>query len=219
MKLKQTLLLTLSVLLLLTACSSTNNTEKEVDPNFIGDIEPIQLENIMCIRESFGNLKPLELEVYFIPRTNIIEAYFRDGINEYCILFEGNEREAFSEGIELYAKDILKYKEDPRSALPVRDSTRDNYYTEGTMSVSWGVIGLAHNNTTTFQTNYEYLEPNKPYLELMVESTKDSDEDTINSPVVRLYFSPTHLETLMEELSQERLVGLVREKEEEAFAF
>ena len=220
MNLKHILLLAFSIMLILTSCTSTKNVEETIpDPNFIGDIDPIQLDNIMCIRQSFGKLKPAELEVYFIPRTNIIEVYFRDGMNEYCILFNETERNVFAEGIILYAQDILKYREDPRSALPEREATRKNYYTEGTMSVSWGVIGLPHNNTTTFQTNYEYLEQNKPYFELMVESTQDSEDDTTNSPVVRLYFSPTHLETLMEELSQERLVGLVREKEEEAFAF
>ena len=219
MKLKNILYLILCVSLLLTACTSTKTEKPIPDPNFIADFDPIQLDNIMCIQESFGKIKPIELEAYFIPRANIIEVHFKKGMNNICFLFDSQEREKLFEGITLYASDIEKYREDSRTALPAREATRDNYYTEGTMSIAWGVIGFPHNNTTTFQTNYKYLETNKPYFELKAERTTAKDDPDIYSPNTRIYFSPTHLETLCENMAQETLQALVDEKLEEAFAF
>ncbi len=208
----------LFVLMLFTSCESTP-TEPVEDPNFIGDFDPIQLENILCLRDSFGKLTPTEVRLYFIPRTNVVEMYLRDGMTAYVLLFEGDERKQLLEGIELYANAYASYVEGDKSALEEREPNRDNYFNEGDMSVAWGVASTARNNSTTFQTNYKYLEVNRPYFELMVEKTKDKDNASVFSPVLRLYFSPTHLETLLERIDQENLELLVKELEEEAFAF
>lgn len=217
MKLKHILLLT-SLLVLFTSCASTKS-EEPVDPNYLADIGPIQLENIMCIRTSFGNLKPTELEAYFRPRDNIIEIYFRDGMNKFCILFESHERKSLFEGIDMYAEDIQKFKDGDHTALPERDATRKNYYTTNTMSVSWGVMGLARNAITDLYTNYEYLEENKPYFQLKVDTVEDPKEPGVYCPTVNLYFSPVHLENLYEIMSQDALQALVDARMEEAFAF
>ncbi len=219
MKMKNAVLLLVCVAMwLFFSCESTPEQAEE-DPNFIGDFGPIQLENILCLRESFGKLTPTEIETYFIPRTNIVEMYLRDGMTAYVLLFEGEERTQVEEGITMYAKEYSAYLDGDDSALVEREPTRKNFFNEGTMSVSWGVVSATRNNTTTFQTNYKYLEKNKPYFELMVEKTTDSGDSSIYSPVLRLYFSPTHLETIMEQLNQEALVQLVQELEDEAFAF
>ena len=218
MKLKHILPLAMCITLLFSACTTTKKVI-EPDPNYIGNFEPIQLDNILCIQESMGKLQPLELETYFIPRTNNVEIYFRKGLNNICIIFEVDERKGVYEGIMQYAEDIALYMDGNKNALPEREATRSNYYTEGTASIAWGVMGLSRNNTTTYQTNYQYLEQNKPYFELMIEKTIDKNDGSTYSPVTRIYFSPTHLENLLETLSQEALVALVKDKEAEAFAF
>lgn len=53
------------------SCTSTKETE--VDPNFLGDYEPIQLENAMGWVTLFDKEKPKEIELYFVPRTNRVE--------------------------------------------------------------------------------------------------------------------------------------------------
>jgi len=203
---------------LLASCASAPRVIEE-DPNYLGDFNPIQLEDAMCIRESFGNLKPTEIRLFFVPRTNTIEAYLRDGMTAYILLFESEERQDFIDGITSYGEAYAAYAEGDTSTLIERDPTRKNYFNTGTMSVSWGVASAARNNTTTFQTNYKYLEPNKPYFELMVDATKDSDNSTVMSPVLRLYFSPTQLETLLEQINQANLQQLVDNLEEAAFTF
>ncbi len=212
------LITVLLIMVLLVACESTP-THVEEDPNFIGDFDPIQLENLICLRESFGKGSPTEIRAFFIPRTNIVELYLRDGMTTYVLLFEGDERKQLFEGIEMYSTAYNSYAEGNRNAMEEREPNRKNNFNDGTMSVSWGVAGPTRNNTTTFQTNYKYLEQNRPYFELLVEKTADKDERNIYSPVLRLYFSPTHLETLHEQLNQEYLEYLVSELENEAFAF
>ncbi len=219
MKLHYTALLILVfTIFLFSSCESTPSEPIE-DPNFIGDFDPIQLENVLCLRESFGKLTPTEIRLYFVPRTNIVEMYLRDGMTAYVLLFEGDERKQLFEGIDMYAKAYASYQEGNKIALDVREPDRKNYFNEGDMSVSWGVASTARNNTTTFQTNYKYLEENRPYFELLVEKTKDKDNASVFSPVLRLYFSPTHLENLLYTLNQENLELLVEELEAEAFAF
>ncbi len=211
-------LLSLFAFLFLISCTSTP-VEVEEDPNFIGDYGPIQLENIICLRETMGNLTPTEIEVYFIPRTNIVEMYLRDGMTSYVLLFEGDERKQIYEGITMYADAYAAYSEGNKEALEVREPNRKNYFNEGTMSVSWGVASAARNNTTTFQTNYKYLEKNRPYFEFMVEKTRDKGSSDVYSPVLRLYFSPTHLENLLALLDQNSLEAIVADLEAEAFSF
>ncbi len=217
MKLKHILLLTF-LPVLFASCASTKS-EKPIDPNYIADLNPIELEDIMCIRTSFGNLKPTELEAYFIPRTNIVEIYFKDGLNKFCILFESHEREALFAGIDMYGEDIIKFKEGDTSVLEEREPTRKNYYTTSTMSVSWGVMGLSRNAITDLYTNYEYIEKDKPYFLLKVDSGEDLKETGAYSPAIELYFSQPHLEHLYEIMSQDALQALVDAKIEEAFAF
>ena len=61
--------LCLGCVLLLFSCSSTKK-DVEQDPDFLGDYEPIQLENAMGWVTLFGKEKPKEIELYFVPRTN-----------------------------------------------------------------------------------------------------------------------------------------------------
>lgn len=182
--------------LLCTSCLTTSSTQ-EVNPNFIGDFDPIQLSNGIWLRESMGSLKPVEVRLFFVPRTNIIEAYLRDGMTTYVLLFEGHERMQVAEGIDLYAVAYAAHTEGDKTALPIREPNRKNYFNTGTMSVSWGLINSVRNNTTIFQTNYKYFDGDKPYFEILVETTKDKDEPSVVSAPLRLYFSPANLEALL----------------------
>lgn len=208
----------LALAILLASCASIPS-EPEIDPNFLGDLNPIQLEDVICVRESLGSLKATEVRLFFIPRTNIIEAYLRDGMTAYVLLFESEDRQNFIDGIMTYGKAYATYTDGDTSTLPEREANRSNYFNTGTMSVSWGVAAPVRNNTTTFQTNYKYLEPNKPYFELLVETTKDADDSSMSSPVLRLYFAPAQLELLLEQIDQANLQQLVDDLEEAAFAF
>lgn len=203
---------------LFASCASAPKVVED-DPNFLGDFNPIQLDDVLCIRETLGSLKPTEIRLFFVPRSNVVEAYLRDGMTAYVLLFEGEERQGLIDGITSYGEAYAAYVDGDTSTLPEREPNRKNYGNTGTMSVSWGVASTARNNTTTFQTNYKYLEPNKPYFELLVETTKDKGNTTSVSPVLRLYFSPTQLDVLLEQIDQVNLQQLVDDLQTAAFAF
>ena len=55
--------------------------EIETEPAFLGDFDPVRLENVMALRSVLGKIKPTEIRLYLVPRTNVVEAHFRDGAN------------------------------------------------------------------------------------------------------------------------------------------
>ncbi len=217
MKIKTIMILVVSIFIL-TACETTPKVVEE-DPNFIGNFDPIQLENLICVRESLGGIVPTEIRLYFIPRTNNVEMYLRDGMTTYVLILGEEERQQLFDGVYMYADSYAAYSDGDDASLVNRDATRKNSFNTGTMSVSWGVVSTSRNNTTVFYTNYKFLEEDRPYFELLVDKTKDKENASVYSPVLRLYFSPTHLEKMLDLLGQENLEQMIAELEAEAFAF
>ena len=207
------LMMCLSIMVSFLGCASKNVQEEVVDPNFIGDFGPIQLENAFAVKSGLSGIKALEMEMYFIPRTNNVECYFRDGVNKICLILSPENRFQVEEAVIEYMNNYQNM------SLSTDKPTRKNAYTTGETNISWGVMGLARNADTNLRTNHEFLEENKPYFKITIESAPDNEDDSTYSPTVELYFSPAHLEELFRILNQDTLVEMVREKEAEAFKF
>ena len=190
----------------------------EADPNFIGDFDPIRLEDAMALRKVFGKIKPTVLRLYFVPRTNIVEAHFRDGMNT-LLMFDENARNTIGEAGALYAASYGDYSSGNANAMPVRKPTKKNVFNTGSVSVAWGVTAAARNGKSSFRTNYEFLEKNKPYFLLTAEPADDKEDSSAQSPAVHLYFSPSQLESLFEITGREALCEQVDELNKKAFTF
>ncbi|WP_428769697.1 hypothetical protein V1L52_11200 [Treponema sp. HNW] len=195
------------------------SAEQSADPDFLGDFDPIRLENVMALRSVFGKVKPTEIRLYFVPRTNIVEAHLRDGMNAVVLMFTAEQRRTLAQGIELYGNAYAEYAGGNRAAMPERKPNRKSSFNRGELSIAWGVIGLARTAETEFRTNYEYLEKGKPYFMLTAESADSSEDSSIQSPRVDLYFSPAQLQTLLEVTEQASLQKQVDILNEKAFAF
>ena len=191
----------------------------EADPNFIGDFDPIRLEDAMALRKVFGKIKPTVLRLYFVPRTNIVEAHFRDGMNAFVLMFDENARNTIGEAGALYAASYGDYSSGTANAMPVRKPTKKNVFNTGSVSVAWGVTAAARNGKSSFRTNYEFLEKNKPYFLLTVEAAVDKEDSSTQSPPVNLYFSPSQLEALFEITDKDALREQVDELNKKAFTF
>ena len=83
----------LGVLMVVLLCSCASTKERVDDPDFLGDYEPMQLEDVMGWVTLFGNEKPKEIELFFVPRTNRVEMYFRDLQNRICIVLSPEHRQ------------------------------------------------------------------------------------------------------------------------------
>ena len=191
----------------------------EADPNFIGDFDPIRLEDAMALRTVMGKIKPTVLRLYFVPRTNIVEAHFRDGINAFVLMFDEDARNTIGEAGALYAASYGDYSSGNAGAMPVRKPIKQNAFNTGNVSVAWGVTSTARNGESSFRTNYEFLEKNKPYFLLTVEAAVDKEDSSTQSPPVNLYFSPSQLEALFEITGKDVLREQVDELNKKAFTF
>lgn len=205
----------LCVLCVLTlfSCSSTKK-EVEQDPNFLGDYKPIQLENAMGWVTLFGKEKPKEIELYFVPRTNRVEMYFRDLQNRVCIILTPEHRQMMTEAA------LQFMTEQEAGNMPDRKANSKNYYAQTTCTVAWGVTGVGRvTNKAKLQFNYEYFNDKRPYFLMKALPAPDREENDVYSPTVEVYFSPAQLEALYEILNQEALQALVDELDERVYAY
>ena len=193
--------------------------EIETEPACLGDFDPVRLENVMALRSMFGKIKPTEIRLYFVPRTNVVEAHFRDGMNAVVLMFTAKQRRSLAEAIDLYTKAYAEYTDGNRAAMPDRKPGRKNAFTRGELSVAWGVLGTARTAETEFRTNYEYLEKGKPYFMLTAERADAFDGSNTQSPLVNLYFSPSQLKALSEITRQDVLQKTVDILNEKAYDF
>lgn len=207
----------IAVSLSIVSCASlSKKTVKQKTETFAGDFDPIELGTIMSVSNSvFSGVKPREITIWYIPRNNNIEWYFSDSIDKVALVIPYKTRKNLDEAVQKY---MTSYNEGLAS-LPERSPTKKNYYTTGSISVSWGVLGAGRNGTATYTTNYEYLEPNKPYFVLTINSAKDESDTGVYSNQMKLYFSPAQLEAFYEKMSDESLELIISEKEKQAAAF
>lgn len=188
---------------LLVSCTSTPKTQT-ADPNFIGDFDPIQLETVITRTIMFGKEKPVELELYFIPRTNIVEMYYRDFANKICLMMTPEQRRL----LRLAAADFSLKAE--AGVLENRKPTSKNAYSETNASVAWGVTGVARvSEKAKLQLNYEYLSDGRPYFTVKLVPGPDKNDSTVYSPSSTLYMSPTQVQTLCEVIDQDVLQAMV----------
>ncbi|AEE17494.1 hypothetical protein [Treponema brennaborense] len=204
--------LAISVVLLSSCLSSSKKTAAD-DPNFLGDFNPIQLENGMALTSLFGNTKPKELEIYLIPRTNIVEIYFRDMANKVCLILEQKQRDM----IQQSALQFLEGAEN--GTLADYKPSAKNAYAETTCSLGWGVTGVARvTEKAVAQFNHEYLD-GKPYYLVRLLPGPDTADSEVYSPKVELYFSPAQLRDFCAAIDQSALQALVDEREAKAYAY
>lgn len=202
----------LSVLTLF-SCSSTKK-EVEPDPDFLGDYEPIQLENAMGWVTLFGKEKPKEIELHFVPRTNRVEMYFRDLQNRVCIILTPEHRQMMTDAA------LQFMAEQEAGNMPDRKANAKNSYSQAVCTVGWGVTGIARTtNKSKLQFNYEYFNDKRPYFLIKALPAPDREEPDVYSPTIEVYFSPAQLEALYEILNQEALQALVNELDEKAYAY
>ena len=211
--------LTAACALVFGSCAHTAVKSEQPDPDFLGDFDPIRLEDVMALRNSFGKIKPAQLRMYFVPRTNIVEVHLRDGANAFVLMFDQSARQTLREAISLYAQAYERYGSGEHKAMEVRKPTAKNAFNRGPLSVAWGVLGTARSGSTHFRTNYEFLEKGKPYFLFTAEPADDRDASDVQSPALKLYFSPSQLETLLAVIDEQALRSEVDTLNEKAFTF
>lgn len=201
------------LLVSLWGCATTSK-EPVVDPNFLGDYDPIQLENVMAWYNFFGKEKPKELEMYFVPRTNNVEIYYREGQNKVCVILSQEQREQLKEVAALFTEGV------EAGTLEDRKPTTKNAYYKSTCSVGWGVLGIGRvTEKSRLEYNHKYLKDGKVYLSVRAYPAADKNDSSVYSPDIELFFSPSQLETLFAQIDQSVLQARVDELNAQAYEY
>ncbi len=209
-----TILITISLLSLFTACASKQKAPKERNEHYIADVNPFIVDTFhLYTSKNIGKPTISDFTVYFAPKTNYIMLSTKIGINFIRIDFSYEERKAFLE-----AKDI--YIESYNSGTITKEKpTKKNAYSKGNIGISWGAAGLANYVDTTYKTHAYYLEPDKPYFRISIEPAEEEGNEHVYSPSFCIYISPSQWESIIEACNQDHLVALTDEILNQANAF
>ena len=179
---------------------------------FLGEFDPQRLPETMVLYNSFGKLKPRNLEkTYLIPRTNMVEIHFRDNINDICIILPEASRHAIISAADQFYKDV--------EAESIRDEkpTDKNAYASMKCDFWWGVASPVYGAENTKMLANTKIVEGKAYFVLRVPSAEGTDkQNRAFSPYTELYFTPAQLHDFCDIIEQEYLVDLVSTLQEKA---
>ena len=211
---KKFTLLTIVIVLLFSCCATKKILPKERNESFIADINAFDIDtfHLYASSSNIGKIKISDFDVSFAPRSNYLIVTGRVGVNAVRIAFSYEERKSLLEAKKVY---IDAYEQ---NIIPDEKPTKKNKYSQGTVSVEWGVAGFAHDVETTYITNAQYLEKDKPYFRILFNQS-ESEADKVYSPKISIYISPSQWEKIIEACNQEHLVDLTDKILEEANAF
>lgn len=185
------------------SCASSKTTS---NPNYLGDFDPVLLETVDARVVHVNADKPKELEVYFAPRTNCVEVYFRDLANKICVVLAPEHRTLLLEATASFMESA------EAGTLADRRPTKKNSYSETKCSISWGMLGMGNKaKNARIQYNYKYLADGNPYFLFRLLPGTEVNQPSTHSPAADIFFSPAELEAFCAILSQENLQAVVDE--------
>ena len=214
MKKKLITTITLCIIILFSSCASKQKVIRERSESFIADINSFEVATFhLYTTLGMGKPKISDFYVRFAPRTNYLYAKARIVIDVIEIGFSYHERLNIKDAKEKY---ILAYES---GNIPNTKPTKKNAISKGNTSVAWGSLGLTHEVDTTYITNIQYLEADKPYFRFRFVQEEEVSGENVHSPALCLYISPSQWEQIMEACNQEHLVEMTDEILAQAEAF
>ena len=201
--------------IILTSCASKQIEKRERSETFIADINSFEIGTVHLYTTitAFGKPKISDFNIYFSPRTNYVFAKAKIGIDLVQIGFSYEERQKLNQAKEIY---FFAYENNTiQNAKP----TKKNSISQGNASVEWGSFGLSHEVMTTYMTNTQYLEPDKPYFRIKFIQKEEEQGDNVKSPALCIYISPSQWKKIVEVCNQEHLVEMTDEILAQAEAF
>ena len=187
----------------------------ESNDNYVADVDPVLLDELMLLTKSGSKLKAKEIrKVYFVPRNNNVELYFRDGVNEICLILEKAERDkilaACNQFLEEYDAKTLKHK---------KVNSKTAYY-KSRCSLWFGIISNSTGSEKNeYFVNYEFIDK-RPYLLIQTIPTRcEIPHEKDFTPKVKLYMSPSQIRDFIQQMNQENLESYLTETIEKAYTY
>lgn len=224
-------LLLSSICIISCSSNSTNNLEQEYysdddyenstvtisapdeNESFLGDFDPIQLQDLMFLQKSNETVKAKEIKkIYLVPRANTVELCFRDGANEITISWNKTEREKILSACETF---LQQYE---NRTVPHQKVNNKTAYVKLRGTIWFGVVSSNIScKKTDYYVNCEFIDK-KPYLIIKYVPSRTDRGDSF-TPSFALYMSPTQIREFQEVLNQENLNELVKTLNDKAYTY
>ena len=213
---KKSIFITLLILIctFFTACASKDKPPRERDETFIADLNAFEIETFHVYASMLKRTPKIhDFTVTFYPRSNYIFVKGRVGVDIVRFGLSFDERKSLQSAHDKY---LEAYE---AGTLPTGKPNKKNAFSKGYSELQWGVTGTPHSVVTTYQTNVQYLEPNKPYFKITFVPAEEEGREHISSPRLNIFISPAQWEKIYEVCNQERLVQMTDEILAEAQEF
>ncbi len=209
------------VCILLALFAAACKTVPKENPDFLGDYPERELAVIMLntIAQGKNELFPRELRFVFHPAVNMVEVNFKYGVNNITLALTEANRAVMLEAMNRY---LAEYK---AGALNSSNNMHKGYFGSTPTLMMWGVMAAAYYAKPEMRFEYQLITEDRPYFVIGNQSAVQTYASGnpvrggINSPAVRVAFSPLQCAEVLKFLNQEYLLNLVKEMEAEAAQF
>lgn len=186
----------------------------EITEDFLGDFDPIEMENLIFLKKTNSTLSPKEINsIYLIPRTNTVELTFRDSVNTITVILNKTEREKIISACNTF---LQQYDE---KTLPHHKINSKTAYITSQCSLWFGVLSRSTGTSKNdYYINCEFIDK-RPYLLLHFIPSRCENKTDVFTPKVSLYLSPTQVKDFIAQISQENLNILINELENKAYTY
>ncbi len=190
-------------------------TAPEKTEDFLGDFNPIKLEQRMFLVKSLNKLKPKEMQdIRLVPRRNTLELTFHYGVNNTVLILNSRERAKIKEAAELF---LTQYenKEIPRHKINAKTA-----YFNSKCTLYWGVMSTEKGTKNNdYYANVEIFQKHAYFILHFVPTRGESNSDDAFTPKTVLYFSPSQTRELIELMDQDYLNAQVNYLEKKAYTY
>lgn len=194
----------------------SEKVEKPVSTDdFIADLGPVQIANIMMLSKSKSSIKPKEItKVYLIPRTNNVELQFRDTVNAVVLILNKAERQRIIDACNLFLQEYDEKK------LEHKKVNSKNAYFKSKCSLWFGLTNASNGcNENDYFVTYEFID-RRPYLLIQTIPSRCTSEDkNAFTPRIQLYMSPSQIRDFIQQMDQENLESYLTETIEKAYTY
>lgn len=219
------------ILISVCSCNSTNNLlytdmdneydYNEIEPNlnfetrddFLGDYNPIEIEELMFLQKYKNGVKPKQIRsVYLVPRNNCIELRFRDSANEIIFSLNKLERDKIIQSCNIF---LNQYEE---KSIPHHKVNSKTAYFKSHCNLWFGLLSASIEcSKADYYVNCEFIDK-RPYLLIRFTPSRcDNGKDF--SPKFSLYMSPTQIRTFINQMDQENLNMYVKTLNDKAYTY
>jgi len=194
--------------LLYISCASTEKAPQY--PTRLADKDPFSIgyANASVDRSFSSSVRPIDIDVFFHPRTNEVVLEFRHGVSYYKQIWNQAGRQQFIKAINEYKDDFTNQK------LTTRYNKTRTIYGKVKGRFIWEPLKISpeYRSSPLIDLGYRFRDGSpyfSVYQRIASEETKINKDGVTESPAYSLYFTRAQAEDLAHLFNQDLLLILL----------